>query len=162
MVPRSLVVILTIRLADAEGPLAQFWLVAVEVSEPEAVVAVSAEPEVAPLVEAHSTRYGTVAEPFVSVKALLAPLPLAVIEYALVAVLLQTQMLCALEAAVAGSCPTKLTFVRPLILARLGTEAVMLTVPVEVAPSEPSVAADAWAVGMTTASAAIRVRIHSV
>lgn len=50
-------------------------------------------------------------------------------------------MLWALEAGVAGSCPVKATSVRPVILARLGTDADMLTVPVDVAPNDPSVAA---------------------
>lgn len=145
--------ILTIRLAEALGPLEQFWFVALDVSELEADPVVRTFPEVAPLDADHSTEYGTVPVPLVKVKALPVPLPVAVIEYALVAVLLQTQMLWALEAGEAGSCPVKSTSERPDIFARLGTDAVMLIVPVEVEPSDPSVAADADTKGTATPSA---------
>jgi hypothetical protein len=50
IVPRSAVAMRTTRLADALGPLVQVWCVAAEVSEAEAVPAVSAVPDVWPVV----------------------------------------------------------------------------------------------------------------
>ena len=64
--------------------------------------------------------------------------------------MLHTQTFCAFEAAVLGSWRTKPTSDNPLIRARAGTEAVMTTVPVEVAPRVPGVAA--WAAVLAIAA----------
>src|SRR5690606_40812079 len=64
-----------------------------------------------------------------------------------------TQTLCELEAAVVGSWFAKVTSERPVIRVRLGTEAVIVTVPVEVAPVEPCVAAEAVLLAESEAAA---------
>jgi hypothetical protein len=61
----------------------------------------------------------------------------------LVLVLLHTQTFCAFAAATAGSWLVKATSVKPVSWTRLGTDALIDTVPLEVAPSDPCVAADA-------------------
>ena len=91
IVPRSALAISTIKLAVDAGAAEQFWFVAVVVSDADAVPAVSEVPVVWPLVSAHSTEYGTEPLPLERVNALAAPLPDAVIVYALVAVLDHTQ-----------------------------------------------------------------------
>ena len=63
--------------------------------------------------------------------------------HGLVGVLLQAQMFCALLALLAGLTLEKVTLLRPERRARAGTEAEIATDPVEVAPSEPCVAASA-------------------
>jgi len=67
--------------------------------------------------------------------------------------LLHTQTFWALVAAVLGSWADQVTSFSPVMRARLGTLALIVTVPFEVEPSEPSVAAFATP-GRATANAA--------
>jgi hypothetical protein len=157
IVSRSVGDIFTIRLADASGALEQFWLIAPDVSDADAVAAVRAVPEVWPLFAAHSTEYGTFPVPLDSVNAFAVPLPDAVIVYALVAVLLQTHTFCALEAAVLGSWFANDTSLRPEMRARFGTDAEILRIPVDVGPSVPCVGAALAIDGRPANATAMRV-----
>ncbi|NVL89348.1 hypothetical protein, partial [Escherichia coli] len=67
---------------------------------------------------------------------------------------LQTQSLCELGAAVAGSTAEKEMSVRPVSGARFATLAVMLTDPVEVAPSVPWVEENAGGPAVSAPAAA--------
>ena len=88
-------------------------------------------------------------------KALAAPLPVAVTRYPLVAVLLQTQTLWATDASTDGSELVKSTSVSPEIRTRAGTYALMLTLPVEVAPKLPWVDACAASTDPRSSNAAV-------
>ena len=57
--------------------------------------------------------------------------------------MLHTHTFCAADAAVAGSWFMKEMSARPVMRALLGTDAVIVILPVDVAPSVPWVAADA-------------------
>src|SRR3954463_10840264 len=128
----------TTRLALVSGALLQVALTAVETWPVSAVPFVRAVPDDCPGDWFHCTEYGTTGRaPFAIVKAPAVPLPVAVTLYPLVLVLLHTQTLCALDAASAGSTLVKVTSDRPVNWTRFGTVALIATVPVDVAASEP-------------------------
>ncbi|GAA3894449.1 hypothetical protein GCM10022276_12010 [Sphingomonas limnosediminicola] len=137
MVCRLAVDIFTTRLAVAVAPDEHVALVAVDVSPVSADPALSAVPDVCPVLPAHSTLYGTVSAPLASVKAVPVPLPVAVTLYPRVLVLLHTQTFCAFAAGVAGSWFKKETSVRPVSCTRFGTDAPIEIDPVEVVPRLP-------------------------
>ena len=151
-----------IRLAVADGPELQSCCVAVETNPVSADPVPSAVPLLWPLLPFHSTEYATVEAPAARVNAFPAPLPVAVIEYPFVTVFDQTQTSCALRASDAGSWLSMLTSERPEMRTLLGTEALMVTEPVEVEPALPCDAAyegdGATTVAIASAPSAMRLR----
>lgn len=134
----------TMRLADAGGPAEQSELIAEEIWPVSAAELARVVPLDWPDRSAHSTLYGTSRLlPSESVNALPVPLPVAVIEYPRVLVLLQTQTFCDPVTSELGSELAKLKSVRPLIRTRPGTDALMLTEPVDVGPKAPWIEAPA-------------------
>jgi hypothetical protein len=73
-----------------------------------------------------------------------------------VLVLLHTQIFCALVAATDGSTFEKVTSLRPLIRTRPGTDALIVTDPVEVDPKVPWVEASAGSASSSEAAAPAR------
>ena len=135
----------TIKLALEAGPDEQSCAVADDVWPTSADPVAREVPVVWPDVPDHSTVYGTTGNaPFASVNALAAPLPVAVTRYPRVAVLLHTHKFWATAALADGSELVRSTSVRPEIRTLAGTDALILTLPVEVAPKVPWV--DACAV----------------